>query len=260
MRRRRGGASRRTSRSRCRRSPHAWTCRASGTGSSCPSWTSPPTATSGWRGPARPAPRSCGCAAPTASRSRSRPTTRRSTSAPRVVMVNRVLYRSSAIVDAKARLRDGARARARCRSWTTTTGSASCRWTCTTSGCDLYTAGTLKWLCGGPGMVVPLRAPRPAADARARRHRVVRHRGAVLVRQPSTSSTTPTARRLEHGTPPAPVFFLAQGGLDIIARGRAWSGSATRQGELTDHVIARADAAGTPGAHASRPRRDAAAW
>ena len=49
--------------------------------------------------------------------------------------------------------------------------------------------------------------------------------------------------RLEHGTPPAPVFFLAQGGLDIISevgveRIRA------RQGELTDHVIARADEAG----------------
>jgi len=50
----------------------------------------------------------------------------------------------------------------------------------------------------------------------------------------------PTARRLEHGTPPAPVVFLAQGGMDVIAevtpeRIRA------RQGELTDHVIARAD-------------------
>ncbi len=53
----------------------------------------------------------------------------------------------------------------------------------------------------------------------------------------------PTARRLEHGTPPAPVFFIAQGGLDIISevgveRVRA------RQGELTDHVIARSDEAG----------------
>ena len=27
----------------------------------------------------------------------------------------------------------------------------------------------------------------------------------------------PTARRLEHGTPPAPVFFLAQGGMDIVS-------------------------------------------
>jgi kynureninase len=51
------------------------------------------------------------------------------------------------------------------------------------------------------------------------------------------------ARRLEHGTPPAPVFFIAKGGLEIIAevgveRIRA------RQGELTDRVIAHADDAG----------------
>ena len=53
----------------------------------------------------------------------------------------------------------------------------------------------------------------------------------------------PTARRLEHGTPPAPVAFIAQGGLDIISE----VGPARireRIGELTDHVIARADEAG----------------
>ena len=53
----------------------------------------------------------------------------------------------------------------------------------------------------------------------------------------------PTARRLEHGTPPAPVVFLAQGGIDIISevgveRVRA------RQRELTAYVIARSDEAG----------------
>ena len=48
-----------------------------------------------------------------------------------VVMVNRVLYRSSAIVDAKE-VPDRARAR-RARSSTTTTGSGSCRSTFTTS-------------------------------------------------------------------------------------------------------------------------------
>ena len=55
----------------------------------------------------------------------------------------------------------------------------------------------------------------------------------------------PTARRFEHGTPPAPVYFIAQGGLDVIAevtpeRIRA------RQGELQDHLIARADELGLP--------------
>jgi kynureninase len=53
----------------------------------------------------------------------------------------------------------------------------------------------------------------------------------------------PSARRLEHGTPPAPVYFIAQGGLDVIAevgvdRIRA------RQQELQERVIARADELG----------------
>ena len=53
----------------------------------------------------------------------------------------------------------------------------------------------------------------------------------------------PTARRLEHGTPPAPVFFIAQGGIDIISEvGPA--AIRVRNGELSDHVIARADGAG----------------
>ena len=49
-----------------------------------------------------------------------------------VVMVNRVLYRSSAIMDAKT-ICAIARDAAHCRSWTTTTASASCRSTSTTS-------------------------------------------------------------------------------------------------------------------------------
>jgi kynureninase len=65
----------------------------------------------------------------------------------------------------------------------------------------------------------------------------------------------PTARRLEHGTPPAPVYFIAQGGLDVIAevgvdRIRA------RQGELQDRVVHRADGLGlqvrTPRERAAR--------
>ena len=40
---------------------------------------------------------------------------------------------------------------------------------------------------------------------------MVRDARAVLVRQPAPR-LPPDARRLEHGTPPAPVFFIAQGG------------------------------------------------
>jgi len=54
-----------------------------------------------------------------------------------------------------------------------------------------------------------------------------------------------SARRLEHGTPPAPVFFIAQGGLDIV-REVGVDRIRARQGELSDHVIARADAMGLP--------------
>jgi selenocysteine lyase/cysteine desulfurase len=50
----------------------------------------------------------------------------------------------------------------------------------------------------------------------------------------------PDARRLEHGTPPAPVFFIAQGGLDVISEVTP-ERIRSRQGELSDHVIARAD-------------------
>jgi kynureninase len=111
-------------------------------------------------------------------------------------------------------------------------------------GCDLYTAGVLKWLCGGPGL----------AFLYARRELLPSLEPAVTgwfaTREPFSFDTEhlayhDTARRLEHGTPPAPVVFLAQGGLDVISevgveRIRA------RQGELTDHVIERADRYGLP--------------
>src|SRR5205823_2753854 len=55
----------------------------------------------------------------------------------------------------------------------------------------------------------------------------------------------PTARRLEHGTPAAPVAFIAQGGLDVITEvGPA--NTRERQQDLIDYVIARADEAGLP--------------
>jgi kynureninase len=158
-----------------------------------------------------------------------------------VVMVNRVLYRSSAIVDAKA-VCDIARSRGALSFVDDYHGIGILPLDLHDIGCDLYTAGTLKWLCGGPGM----------AFLYARRDLLPSLEPAVTgwfaTAQPFSFDNQhldyhPTARRLEHGTPPAPVFFLARGGLDIISevgvpRIRA------RQGELTDHVIARADEAG----------------
>jgi kynureninase len=104
--------------------------------------------------------------------------------------------------------------------------------------------GVLKWLCGGPGLaflyVRPdlVRSLEPTVT------------GWFATGDPFSFDNRrleyhPTARRLEHGTPPAPVVFLAQGGLDVIAEvgvGRIRA----RQRELTEHVIARADDAGLP--------------
>ena len=160
-----------------------------------------------------------------------------------VVMVNRVLYRSSAIVDARA-VCAMARAAGALSVVDDYHGAGILPLDLHDLGCDLYCAGVLKWLCGGPGLVflfarrdvLPTLEPRitgwfaTAEPFSFDAERLERHH---------------TARRLEHGTPPAPVVFLAQGGLDVIAevgvdriRGH--------QGELTDHVIAEADAMGLP--------------
>ena len=158
-----------------------------------------------------------------------------------VVMVNRVLYRSSAIVDAKA-VCDIARSRGALSFVDDYHGIGILPLDLHDLGCDLYTAGTLKWLCGGPGMVFLY----------ARRDLLPQLEPAVTgwfaTAQPFSFDNQhldyhPTARRLEHGTPPAPVFFLARGGLDIIAEVGV-ARIRERQGELTDHVIARADEAG----------------
>ncbi len=160
-----------------------------------------------------------------------------------LVVVNRVLYRSGALVDAAAICRL-ARERGALSFVDDYHGLGVVPVDLHALGCDLYTAGVLKWMCGGPGL----------AFLYARREVLPRLEPAVTgwfaTREPFSFDVErleyhPTARRLEHGTPPAPVVFLAQGGMEVIAevtpeRIRA------RQGELTDHVIARADALGLP--------------
>lgn len=158
-----------------------------------------------------------------------------------IVMVNRVLYRSSAIVEAKAVCRM-ARERGALSFVDDYHGLGVVPLDLRDLGCDLYAAGTLKWMCGGPGCVF-LYARRellpwlePAVT------------GWFATEEPFSFDTThlayhPSARRLEHGTPPAPVFFIAQGGIDVIAevgveRIRA------RQWELQDRVMTGADELG----------------
>jgi kynureninase len=169
-----------------------------------------------------------------------------------VVMVNRVLYRSSAIVDAKEVCRI-ARERGALSFLDDYHGIGIVPLDLREVGCDVYAAGVLKWLCGGPGLVFLY----------VRREVIPTLEPAVTgwfgTADPFGFDTQhleyhPTARRFEHGTPPAPVSFVAQGGLDIISevtpeRIRA------RQGELTDHLIGRADELGL----AVRTPRDRAA-
>ena len=160
-----------------------------------------------------------------------------------LVMVNRVLYRSSALVDAKA-ICSLARERGALSFVDDYHGLGIVPLDLHELGCDLYTAGTLKWMCGGPGMVFLY----------ARRELLPTLEPAITgwfgTREPFSFDTEhleyhATARRLEHGTPPAPVFYLAKGGLEIVAEVGV-ERIRERQGELTEHVIARADAAGLP--------------
>ncbi|HYF12000.1 MAG TPA: aminotransferase class V-fold PLP-dependent enzyme, partial [Actinomycetota bacterium] len=158
-----------------------------------------------------------------------------------VVMVNRVLYRSSAIVDAKEICRI-ARERGALSFLDDYHGIGIVPLDLHDLGADLYTAGVLKWLCGGPGLAF-LYARR---DLLPRLEPMVT--GWFATAEPFTFDNQhleyhPSARRLEHGTPPAPVFFLAEGGLDVIAEVTP-ARIRRRQGELTDHVIGRADELG----------------
>jgi kynureninase len=155
-----------------------------------------------------------------------------------LVMVNRVLYRSSAVVDAAA-VCAIARDRGALSFVDDYHGIGVLPLDVHALGCDLYAAGTLKFLCGGPGCVFLV----------ARRDLLPRLEPAVTgwfaTEAPFSFETGrltyhPTARRLEHGTPPAPVYPIAQGGLDVIAE-IGVPAIRARQGELQERVIARAD-------------------
>lgn len=160
-----------------------------------------------------------------------------------LVMVNRVLYRSSALVDAREVCRL-ARERGALSFVDDYHGLGIVPLDLHDLGCDLYAAGVLKWMCGGPGL----------AFLYARRELLPRLEPSVTgwfaTRDPFAFDLEhleyhPSARRLEHGTPPAPVVYLAQGGMDLIAEVTP-ERIRTRQGELTDHLIARADELGLP--------------
>jgi len=158
-----------------------------------------------------------------------------------LVMVNRVLYRSSALVDGKA-VCVLARERGALSFVDDYHGLGIVPLDLHDLGCDLYAAGSLKWMLGGPGLVFLY----------ARRDLLPNLEPAVTGwfagAEPFSFDTQhlsyhPSARRLEHGTPPAPVFFIAQGGIDVIAEVTP-ERIRERLGELQDRVIAQADELG----------------
>jgi kynureninase len=160
-----------------------------------------------------------------------------------LVIVNRVLYRSSALIDA----REVCRAARDAGAWTIVDdfhGAGIIPVDVRDLGCDFYTTGVLKWLCGGPGLTFLYVRP----DLLPTLEPLVT--GWFATREPFSFDLQnldyhPTARRLEHGTPAAPTAFIAQGGLDIISEvGPA--AIRTRQQDLVDYLMARADEEGLP--------------
>ncbi|MGH2556773.1 MAG: aminotransferase class V-fold PLP-dependent enzyme [Actinomycetota bacterium] len=160
-----------------------------------------------------------------------------------LVIVNRVLYRTSALLDAKEICRMTREAGA----WSIVDdfhGAGIVPVDVHDLGCDFYTTGVLKWLCGGPGLtflyarkeLIPSLEPLVT--------------GWFATRDPFSFDLQhldyhATARRLENGTPAAPIAFIAQGGLDIIGE----VGPANirrRQQDLIDYLMAAADEAGLP--------------
>jgi kynureninase len=160
-----------------------------------------------------------------------------------LVIANRVLYRSSTIVDAKEICRMAREAGAM-SVVDDFHGAGVLPVDVHDLGCDFYTAGVLKWLCGGPGLtfLYARRELLPSLEPTVT--------GWFATREPFSFDLQnldyhPTARRLESGTPAAPIAFIAQGGLDIITE----VGPAAireRIKELTTYVVDRADEAGLP--------------
>jgi kynureninase len=160
-----------------------------------------------------------------------------------LVIVNRVLYRTSALLDAKEICRMARDAGA----WSIVDdfhGAGIIPVDVHDLGCDFYTTGVLKWLCGGPGLaflyvrldLLPTLEPLVT--------------GWFGTLEPFSFDLQnldyhPSARRLEHGTPAAPIAFIAQGGLEIISEvGPA--NTRERQQDLIEHVMSRADEASLP--------------
>ena len=175
-----------------------------------------------------------------------------------VVMVNRVLYRSSAIVDAKEVCRM-ARERGALSFVDDYHGIGIVPLDLHDLGCDVYTAGVLKWLCGGPGLAFLYVRRDAAPHARAGRDRLVRRRPSRSRSTPSTSSTTPPRggsstgrrRRRSSSSPRAGSTSSPRSRPNGSALARASSATTSSRGPTSSGCRCGRRATGPPGAASS---------
>ncbi len=169
-----------------------------------------------------------------------------------LVCMNRVLYRSGALLDAAA-VCELARAAGALSVVDDYHGAGVVPVDVHALGCDFYTAGVLKWLCGGPGLafLYVRGALLPSLEPTVTGWWAQAEPFSFSLHEPSYHAG---ARRFEPGTHPAPVAFLAHGGLEIVSEVTPQRIRA-RQAELTERVIARADEAGLPVRTPRRPER-----
>jgi kynureninase len=158
-----------------------------------------------------------------------------------LVCLNRVLYQSGALLDVKP-ICAAARAAGALSLIDDYHGAGAVPVDLGEVGCDLYTAGVLKWLCGGPGLAfiyardeVPARLEPTLTGWWGRSD--------PFAFEPRELSYHASARRFEIGTHAAPVAFLAQGGLELILEAGV-ERIRERQLALGERVIAQADEAG----------------
>ena len=157
-----------------------------------------------------------------------------------LVIVNRVLYRSSALLDVQA---IAARAH-EVGAYVLVDdfqGAGIVPIDVWSAGADFYTTGVLKWLMGGGGLSFLV----VRADLIERFESQVTGWWA----QKPESYFSPVrdlaldATRFETGTTAAPVAYIALGGLEIVSEFGV-DNIRARNAELTEHVIARADELG----------------
>ena len=108
----------------------------------------------------------------------------------------------------------------------------------TGTGVDFYTAGPLKWLCGGPGLAYLYVKSELIAQLKPR----ITSWFATTQQfdfNPSGFEYRPDARRFELGTPALPTVYTALGGQEILDEVGIERITA-RNNELTDHLVAKA--------------------